>query len=79
MPENLRLFLPDPDGKDSYPIVTYSGLLLSKPYDDAPKRDALKRDVQWCLTAGQAFNEFLGYLRLAPHVVALSMEAVERL
>lgn len=74
MPENLRLFLPDPDGKDSYPIVTYSGLLLSKPYDDAPKRD-----VQWCLTAGQAFNESLGYLRLAPHVVALSMEAVERL
>ena len=23
MPENLRVFFPDPDGKDSYPIVTY--------------------------------------------------------
>ena len=79
MPENLRLFLPDPDGKDSYPIVTYSWLLLYKQYDDAQKRDALKRYVQWCLTEGQAFNESLGYLRLAPHVVALAMEAVERL
>jgi phosphate transport system substrate-binding protein len=79
MPENLRIFLPDPDGRDSYPIVTYSWLLLYKQYDDAQKRDALKRYVQWCLTEGQTLNETLGYLRLAPHVVAQAMEAVEQL
>ena len=28
MPENLRAFAPDPDGEDSYQIVTYSWLLL---------------------------------------------------
>jgi phosphate transport system substrate-binding protein len=27
LPENLRLFLPDPEGKDAYPIVTYTWLL----------------------------------------------------
>ncbi len=27
MPDNLRVFEPDPDGEDSYPIVTYSWLL----------------------------------------------------
>ncbi|PON18556.1 phosphate ABC transporter substrate-binding protein PstS [Candidatus Entotheonella serta] len=30
MPENLRVFFPDPAGADSYPIVTYSWLLLNK-------------------------------------------------
>ena len=29
LPENLRAFFPDPEGQDSYPIVTYSWLLLS--------------------------------------------------
>ncbi len=33
MPDNLRVFEPDPDGEDSYPIVTYSWLLLYKTYD----------------------------------------------
>jgi phosphate transport system substrate-binding protein len=28
MPDNLRLFLPDPEGEDSYPIVTLSWLLF---------------------------------------------------
>jgi phosphate transport system substrate-binding protein len=79
MPENLRVFFPDPEGPDSYPIVTYSWLLLYKRYDDPHKRAALKRFAQWCLTEGQAFNESLGYLRLAPHVVTLGLEAVQGL
>ena len=32
MPDNLRLFLPDPDGEDSYPIVSLSWLLLYERY-----------------------------------------------
>ncbi len=33
MPENLRLFIADPKGAESYPIVTYSWLLLYGDYD----------------------------------------------
>ena len=65
LPENLRAFFPDPDGPYSYPIVTYSWLLLYKRYDDPQKAVALKRFVTWCLTEGQAFSEPLGYVRLA--------------
>ena len=54
-------------------------MLLYQQYDDEQKRNALKRYVKWCLTEGQAYNESLGYLRLASHVVALAMEAVEKL
>jgi phosphate transport system substrate-binding protein len=77
MPENLRLFLPDPEGKDSYPIVTFSWLLLYKHYDDQHKAAALKQYIKWCLTEGQAFNEALGYIRLAPQVIERTMTAVD--
>ncbi len=79
MPENLRVFFPDPDGKDSYPIVTFSWLLLYKQYDDQHKAAALKQYIKWCLTEGQAFNEALGYIRLAPQVIERTMAAVDRI
>ncbi len=76
MPANLRLFMPDPDGKDSYPIVTYSWLLLYEKYDDAKKLAALKEVVRWCLDEGQQESESLGYLRLAPQVVSAATQAL---
>jgi phosphate transport system substrate-binding protein len=79
MPENLRVFVPDPNGTDSYPIVTFSWLLLYKQYDDQLKAAALKQYLTWCLTEGQAFNESLGYVRLAPQVIARTMAAVDRI
>jgi len=79
MPENLRIFFPDPDGKDSYPIVTFSWLLLYKQYNDQHKAAALKQYIKWCLTEGQTFNEALGYIRLAPQVIARTMAAVDSL
>lgn len=76
MPENLRIFFPDPAGKDSYPIVTYSWLLLYKKYDDPQKAAALKAYVNWCLTVGQEYSESLGYLRLPPPVVDRALNAL---
>jgi phosphate transport system substrate-binding protein len=77
LPENLRVFFPDPDGQDSYPIVTYSWLLLYRQYDDAPKLTALKHFVRWCLTAGQESNESLGFVRLPPPVIARAIAALD--
>jgi phosphate transport system substrate-binding protein len=77
MPDNLRVFAPDPDGEDSYPIVTYSWLLLYKTYDNPQKSAALKDYVRWCVTDGQAFNESLGFVRLPPQVVSRALRAVD--
>ncbi|MGE0682189.1 MAG: phosphate ABC transporter substrate-binding protein PstS [Candidatus Binatia bacterium] len=79
MPENLRIFFPDPSGKESYPIVTYSWLLLYKKYDDPKKAAALKEYVNWCLTVGQEYSESLGYLRLPPHIVTLTASALDNI
>ena len=76
LPENLRVFFPDPDGQDSYPIVTYSWLLLYRQYDDAQKFGELKQFVRWCLTTGQEFNESLGFVRLPPQITARAVEAL---
>jgi phosphate transport system substrate-binding protein len=76
MRENFRVFFPDPEGEDSYPIVTYSWLLLHTQYDDAKKAAALKDYVRWCLIDGQEFNESLGFVRLPPRVASRAVQAV---
>ena len=79
MPSNLRLFLPDPDGPESYPIVTFSWLLLHERYADADKAAALKKFVSWGLTQGQALSRDLGYIPLPAEVASLSLAAVDRI
>jgi phosphate transport system substrate-binding protein len=60
MPANLRMFFPDPPGADSYPIVTYSWLLLYGSYPDQKKAKALTDFVKWGITDGQKYAENLG-------------------
>ena len=77
MPENLRLFITDPEGDTSYPIVTYSWLLLYKNYDDKEKLSRLKSFVSWSLTEGQKFGPDFGYAPLPSDVVDLALQAVD--
>lgn len=77
MPENLRFFIPDPKGADSYPIVTYTWLLLYGKYDSELKRAAVKDFVTWGLTEGQSFSDDLGFIPLPREVVSLGTKAVE--
>ena len=77
LPDNLRFFFPDPDGPDSYPIVTLSWVLLYKDYGDAKKAAALRELLKWCLTEGQKSSEQLGYLPLSSNIVSPATAAVE--
>jgi len=79
MPANLRVFLPDPDGEDAYPIVTYTWLLLYDHYADRDKASALRKFVAWGLTEGQTLSRELGYIPLPPEIATLSLAAVERI
>jgi len=79
MPENMRLFMPDPPGEESYPIVTFSWLLLYDRYPDAEKAAALKKFVGWGLTTGQNYSRELGYIVLPPEVASMSLAALDRI
>ncbi len=76
MPPNLRMFLPDPEGTDSYPIVTYTWLLLFQSYADKTKAARVKQFVQWGLTEGQNFAPEYGYAPLPEPVAAAALKAL---
>ncbi|MCC0179016.1 phosphate ABC transporter substrate-binding protein PstS [Waterburya agarophytonicola K14] len=69
LPENLRAFVSDPEGDESYPIVTYTWILAYGTYDNPDKLEAFKNVINWSLTDGQAFAEELGYIPLPENVV----------
>lgn len=69
LPENLRAFITDPEGADSYPIVTYTWILAYKKYDDPNKAIAVEAMIQYGLTEGQKVAPQLGYIPLPANVV----------
>src|SRR5262245_30359413 len=50
MPADLVAWVSDPEGKDSYPIVTYTWMLFYKKYNDKAKAKALRAMIDYGLT-----------------------------
>jgi phosphate transport system substrate-binding protein len=73
----LRAWPSDPDGKESYPISTFTWLLLYKNYDNTPIGEAVKKFVNFGITDGQKFAEDLGYIPLPKEVVDKNLEALK--
>ncbi|MBD1883514.1 phosphate ABC transporter substrate-binding protein PstS [Microcoleus vaginatus] len=68
MPENLRAFIEDPEGAQSYPIVTYTWMLVPKTVADPNKAKAIEAMVEYGLTDGQKVSSELGYVPLPQNV-----------
>jgi phosphate transport system substrate-binding protein len=79
LPDNLRVYVPDPTGPDSYPIVTLTWILLYRNYTDARKALALHQMLRWCLTDGQKYAPELHYVPLPPNVIARSLVALDNI
>lgn len=77
-PADMRAYIPDPAGTDSYPLISFTWLLLKEHYSDKSKGDALKRFITWSLQEGQNFSGELGYIRLPAEVAKRSDEALAR-
>jgi len=78
MPDNLRVFIPDPPGESAYPIVTFTWILLYKTYD-AVKGPAIRDLFRWCLGQGQHYAPQMGYLPVPEDVAAKGASALNRL
>jgi len=79
LPDNLRVYVPDPTGPDSYPIVTLTWILLYRNYTDARKALALHQMLRWCLTDGQKYAPELHYVPLPANVIARSLVALDNI
>jgi phosphate transport system substrate-binding protein len=77
LPTNMRLYIPDPSGNRSYPIVTLTWVLLYKNYSDPQKAKAVHDLFQWCLTDGQKYAPELNYTALPPDIVSQSLAALD--
>ena len=79
LPENLRVFISDPEGADSYPIVTYTWILAYKKYTDANKAKAVEATIEYALTDGQKLAAELGYVPLPVNVIAKVAAAADKI
>jgi phosphate transport system substrate-binding protein len=77
MPENLRVYVPDPSGPDAYPIASFTWILLHKNYADPAKAKALRDLFAWSLGDGQHYASALGYVPLPPEVVEKAQAALQ--
>jgi phosphate transport system substrate-binding protein len=78
VPPDLRVFVPDPDGPGSHPIVSYSWVLLNERYEDPAKGQALKDALDWGLTEGQPIAAEMGYIPLPTTMVAKASEVLSQ-
>jgi len=79
LPDDLRAFISDPEGPESYPIVTYTWLLTYQQYPDPEVARSVEAMVQYGLTEGQKVSPDLGYIALPPNVVQKVAEKADQI
>ncbi len=79
LPADMRAWLPDPSGDGSYPIVTYTWLLVHPKYEDPKVSAALKKVLRYCLTDGQKLSAELHYVPLPESVANAVLKALDRI
>ena len=76
MPDDFRVSITNAPGATSYPIASFTWLLIPAHIEDAAKRDAIKEFLKWMLTEGQKYNEGLTYAQLPKAVAEKELKAI---
>ncbi len=69
MPDDLRTQITDADGVNSYPIASYTYILVYKDQANAVKGKAIADFLWWAVTDGQRYARALNYAPLPDDVV----------
>uniref|UniRef100_UPI0025E5C246 phosphate ABC transporter substrate-binding protein PstS n=1 Tax=Thiohalocapsa sp. TaxID=2497641 RepID=UPI0025E5C246 len=78
-PDDLTRTVPDPQGARSYPIVTYTWVLVRGDYGSPEKSAAVHDLLRWILTDGQADAESLYYVPLPENLVQAALAELDAL
>jgi len=70
MPKDYRVSITNPDGKNAYPIASFTWLLIPEQSKDASKGKVLHEFLVWMLKDGQSEAGALSYAPLPKEVVA---------
>jgi phosphate transport system substrate-binding protein len=76
MPDDFRVSITNPPGKDAYPIASFTWLLLYENAEDKAQAKTMVDFIRWALTDGQQEAPALGYAPLPRNVVEKEMQAL---
>src|ERR1700730_11909035 len=76
MPSDFRVSITDAPGPDSYPISSFTWLLVYKSQKDKAKGEAMVKFLKWALTDGQKYTGALSYGSIPQPVVEKELAQV---
>ena len=76
MPADFRVSITNAPGPTTYPVSSFTWLLIPAHIEDAQKREVIKGFLKWMITDGQQYTEALAYAPLPKPVVAKEMKAI---
>ena len=79
MPADFRVSITNAPGADSYPLSSFTWLLIYKNETDKEKGQAIENFLKWCLTTGQQFAAPLDYAPLPPAVVQKELQQINQI
>ena len=80
MPDDFRMSITNAPGKDSYPISTFTWLLVPEQIKDATKKQAITDFLTWMLSKdGQAMAAPLSYAPLPKAVTDKEVKAIAKI
>jgi phosphate transport system substrate-binding protein len=79
MPADFRVSITNPDGKDAYPIASFTWLLIPSKIQNEKKGAAITRFLDWMLGDGQKLAAPLGYAPLPESVVTLERQTLSKI
>ncbi len=79
MPDDFRVSIVNAPGKASYPISSFTWLLVPSKIQDATKRRVIVDFLKWMLADGQGLVEDLAYAKLPQPVVSKELKAISKI
>lgn len=79
MVHDVRISITDAPGPNSYPISSFTYLLIPAKIADPAKRQTIKDFLRWMLTDGQSLAEPLSYAPLPKAVAAIEMRHISEI
>jgi phosphate transport system substrate-binding protein len=79
MPADFRVSITDAPGADTYPISSFTWMIVYTKQEDHAKGEALKHFLRWMLHQGQKYAAPMNYAPLPPQVVKLEEAQIAKL
>jgi phosphate transport system substrate-binding protein len=79
MPDDFRVSITNPPGRDAYPIASFTWLLIPGTIADSAKKSAITGFLRWMLEDGQKMTQQLSYAPLPSEVVSKELNAISQI